>query len=126
MAANGKNFVNKISRNGIARDCDVAQIRYPRGRVRRGITLWRQCRRLPSARQLFSLGTLTVNVVDTLVTALLTGWFALNADTGQPWRLFLTMEILGSFTTFLTFCLDTVLLYERGEPGMPVLYQPVD
>jgi CrcB protein len=37
-------------------------------------------------------------------------------------RLFLTTGILGGYTTFSTFSLDTALLYERGELGTAALY----
>jgi CrcB protein len=37
-------------------------------------------------------------------------------------RLFLTTGILGGFTTFSTFSLDSVVLYERGESGVALLY----
>ena len=46
---------------------------------------------------------------------LLAGWFAYKADPGLAWRLFLTTGILGGFTTFSTFSLDTALLWERGS-----------
>ena len=49
-------------------------------------------------------GTLTVNIVGSLVMGLLTGYFALKADPGQMWRLFLTTGILGGFTTFSGWC----------------------
>lgn len=70
----------------------------------------------------FSYGTLTVNVVGSLVMGLLAGWFAHKVDPGQSWRLFLTTGILGGFTTFSAFSLDVALLYERGEPGMALFY----
>jgi CrcB protein len=37
-------------------------------------------------------------------------------------RLFLTTGILGGFTTFSAFSLDAALLYERGQPGLAVIY----
>ena len=40
----------------------------------------------------------------------------------QHWRLFLTTGILGGYTTFSAFSLDTALLYERGEVGLAALY----
>ena len=70
----------------------------------------------------FPYGTLTVNVVGSLVMGLLTGWFAAKADPGQGWRLFLTAGILGGFTTFSAFSLDAVLLYERDQLGLTALY----
>ena len=67
-------------------------------------------------------GTLTVNIIGSLVMGLLTGYFALKADPGQAGRLFLTTGILGGFTTFSAFSLDTALLYERGTLGLTTLY----
>ena len=37
-------------------------------------------------------------------------------------RAFVTVGILGGFTTFSTFSLDFVTLYERGDVSMAVLY----
>ena len=49
---------------------------------------------------------------------LLAGYFAFKGgEASQHWRLFLTTGILGGYTTFSAFSLDTVLLYERGEIG---------
>jgi fluoride exporter len=70
----------------------------------------------------FPYGTLTVNIVGSLVMGLLTGYFALKADPGQMWRLFLTTGILAGFTSFSAFSLDTALLYERGALGLAALY----
>lgn len=67
-------------------------------------------------------GTLLVNVFGSLTMGLLAGWFVHRADPGQTWRLFLTTGILGGFTTFSTFSLDAVLLYERGELRAATLY----
>lgn len=62
----------------------------------------------------FPVGTLTVNVVGAFVLGLLAGWFALKTDPGQQWRLFLTTGILGGFTTFSAFSLETALMIERN------------
>ncbi|HYC43956.1 MAG TPA: fluoride efflux transporter CrcB [Burkholderiales bacterium] len=70
----------------------------------------------------FPFGTLTVNVVGSLAMGLLAGYFALRADPGQHWRLFLTTGLLGGFTTFSAFSLDAVFLYERGEIVQMTLY----
>ena len=70
----------------------------------------------------FPYGTLTVNVVGSLVMGLMAAWFAFEGSPSQHWRLFLTTGMLGGFTTFSTFSLDTALLYERGELGLAAVY----
>jgi CrcB protein len=70
----------------------------------------------------FPFGTLAVNIVGSLVMGLLAGWFARVADPGEAWRLFLTTGVLGGFTTFSAFSLDTALLVERGTPLLAAAY----
>lgn len=70
----------------------------------------------------FPYGTLTVNVLGSLTMGLMVAWFAFEGSPSQHWRLFLTTGMLGGFTTFSTFSLDTALLYERGEIGVAALY----
>jgi CrcB protein len=71
----------------------------------------------------FPWHTFIENVSGSLVMGLLAGYFAFKADpTSQNWRLFLTTGILGGYTTFSAFSLDTVLLYERGETAMAAFY----
>jgi CrcB protein len=70
----------------------------------------------------FPYGTLTVNVLGSLTMGLMVAWFAFEGSPSQHWRLFLTTGMLGGFTTFSTFSLDTALLYERGELGLAALY----
>lgn len=80
---------------------------------------------LAAARALgtaFPYGTLTVNIVGSLVMGLLAAYFAFKGDASQHWRLFLTTGILGGFTTFSAFSLDVALLYERGQIAMAALY----
>jgi CrcB protein len=70
----------------------------------------------------FPHGTMTVNVVGSLIMGLLAGWFAHRADPGMTWRLFLTTGVLGGFTTFSAFSLDAALLFERGQIALALLY----
>ena len=63
----------------------------------------------------FPWGTLAVNIAGSLIMGLLAGYFAFRGEAAQVWRLFFTTGILGGFTTFSAFSLDTALLYERGE-----------
>ena len=70
----------------------------------------------------FNYATMFENVSGSLVMGLLVGYFAFEGTIPQHWRLFLTTGILGGYTTFSTFSLDTMLLYERGELGLAALY----
>jgi CrcB protein len=70
----------------------------------------------------FPHGTITVNIVGSLIMGLLAGWFAHRADPGMTWRLFLTTGVLGGFTTFSAFSLDGALLLERGQVVLAALY----
>ncbi|MDH7794592.1 MULTISPECIES: fluoride efflux transporter CrcB [unclassified Beijerinckia] len=70
----------------------------------------------------FPFGTLTVNIVGSLTMGLLAGYFAFRGDASQHWRLFLTTGILGGFTTFSAFSLDSVLLWERNQPAHLAAY----
>jgi CrcB protein len=63
----------------------------------------------------FPVGTLTVNVLGSFAMAVIAEYFALKAGLPQPLRLFLTTGILGGFTTFSAFSLDTFALWERGQ-----------
>jgi CrcB protein len=71
----------------------------------------------------YPAGTLVVNVVGSLVMGLLAGWFAFRGEMTTPAvRLFLTTGILGGFTTFSAFALDTALLWERHDWAAAALY----
>ena len=70
----------------------------------------------------FPYGTLTVNVTGSLVMGLFAGYFAFKGDASQSWRVFLMTGILGGYTTFSAFSLDTALLYERGEIALALVY----
>jgi fluoride exporter len=70
----------------------------------------------------FPLATVLINVLGSLLMGVLAGAFALRAEASQPLRLFLTTGILGGFTTFSTFSLDAVALWQRGETAAAALY----
>jgi len=70
----------------------------------------------------FPFATLTENVLGSLIMGALAAYFAFKGDATQSWRLFLTTGILGGYTTFSAFSLDSALLYERGELGLAALY----
>jgi CrcB protein len=70
----------------------------------------------------FSFHTLFENVSGSLVMGLVAGYFAFQTDASQHLRLFLTTGILGGYTTFSAFSLDSVLLWERGQWGLASTY----
>jgi CrcB protein len=70
----------------------------------------------------FPFGTLIVNVAGSFLMGLLAGYFAFRPGIGQHARLFLTTGILGGFTTFSAFSLDTVLMVERHAYGLAAGY----
>ena len=70
----------------------------------------------------FPFGTLTVNVAGSLAMGLLAGYFAYRTGINQHVRLFLTTGILGGFTTFSAFSLDTALLIERHKYAAAAAY----
>ncbi len=70
----------------------------------------------------FPYATLFENIGGSIVMGVLVAWFAFKGGIPQHWQLFLTTGILGGYTTFSTFSLDTALLYERGEIGLAAAY----
>lgn len=70
----------------------------------------------------FPFGTLIVNIIGSFAMGLLAGYFAFRPGISQHMRLFLTTGILGGFTTFSAFSLDTALLVERHSYGLAAGY----
>jgi CrcB protein len=70
----------------------------------------------------FPWGTFIINISGSLVMGLIAGYLAFKGEASQPWRLFVMTGVLGGYTTFSAFSLDTALLYERGELGLALLY----
>lgn len=67
-------------------------------------------------------GTLLINVLGSLLMGLLAGRLALQSGSGEGVRLFLGVGLLGGFTTFSAFSLETVALLERREWATAALY----
>src|SRR4051812_39754281 len=61
-------------------------------------------------------GTLSVNVIGGLCMGVLAGVLALKGGADQErWRALLGVGVLGGFTTFSAFSLETALMIERRE-----------
>jgi CrcB protein len=70
----------------------------------------------------FPYHTIIINITGSTVMGLIAGYFAFKGEAAQSWRLFMMTGILGGYTTFSAFSLDTALLYERGEIGLALFY----
>lgn len=62
----------------------------------------------------FPWGTLAVNVVGSLLIGVAFVLLVERSLPGSSPRLFFAVGVLGAFTTFSTFSLDTIALYEAG------------
>ena len=63
----------------------------------------------------FPYGTLAVNVIGCLLIGVLAGLAATRTILGVDTRAFLIVGVLGGFTTYSAFGLETVELIRRGE-----------
>ncbi len=70
----------------------------------------------------FPLGTLAVNVVGSFLIGLVFGLSVGGTLVPPEWRLFLTVGILGGFTTFSTFSYDSLMLLRDGQFATFLLY----
>jgi len=72
----------------------------------------------------FPWSTTFINISGSLAMGLLTGWLAFRAGGGltQHTRLFFATGVLGGYTTFSTFSLETILLFESGKTAAALAY----
>ncbi|RWX78340.1 fluoride efflux transporter CrcB [Neorhizobium lilium] len=70
----------------------------------------------------FPWGTLAVNVVGSFAIGLLTEMIARKFNASTELRVLLVAGILGGFTTFSSFSLDTMVLLERGAGAATAAY----
>lgn len=70
----------------------------------------------------FPYGTLMVNVIGSFIMGLLIITLATRFELSQELRGFIVVGVLGGFTTFSAFSLETALLIERNELMQAALY----
>ena len=68
----------------------------------------------------FPYGTMIANVFGSFLMGVLVVMLARKG--GMAYAPFLMTGVLGGFTTFSAFSLDTITLFERGETGLAGLY----
>jgi len=84
--------------------------------ARYGVSGWAH----QKVNNIFPIGTLTVNLIGSLLIGLLWG-MAENTTMSPNVRTFLFVGILGGFTTFSTYSLETLNLLRDGEVKMAMI-----
>jgi len=69
----------------------------------------------------FPYGTLAVNVLGSLLMGILYILLLDRVSLSMEWRAALQIGLLGAFTTFSTFSIETLLLIENGELSRAVV-----
>jgi CrcB protein len=70
----------------------------------------------------FPYGIFLVNVTGGFIMGVLTELMALRLNVGPEMRAFLTTGVMGGYTTFSTFSLESALLLQRGAIGAAAGY----
>jgi len=71
----------------------------------------------------FPLATMLINITSSLAMGLLIGYLARTTPAWQSdARLFVAVGVLGGYTTFSSFSLDAIAMFERGEVGQALFY----
>jgi CrcB protein len=74
------------------------------------------------AGAVFNWGIFIVNITGGLAMGLIVEASALKLNLAPEMRAFLTIGILGGYTTFSTFSLDSALLLQKGEYALAAFY----
>jgi fluoride exporter len=69
----------------------------------------------------FPFGTFAVNVVGCFLIGLVFGWSSKNY-LEPTWQLFLTTGVLGGFTTFSAFSMETITMMNAGQTTSAIFY----
>ncbi|MBK8132238.1 MAG: fluoride efflux transporter CrcB [Gammaproteobacteria bacterium] len=75
----------------------------------------------PTSAGRFPFATLTVNVLGCILIGVFYVLIVERAQLAPLWREFLMIGILGAFTTFSAFALDSIGLWQNGQPLLAAL-----
>ncbi|HWW65431.1 MAG TPA: fluoride efflux transporter CrcB [Sphingomonadaceae bacterium] len=92
------------------------------GAVGAGLRYWVSRIALTQMGAGFPYGTLIVNLLGGFLMGLLAAILTRNGPMHQPTFLLLGTGVLGGFTTFSSFSLETYGMLERGQPMMALAY----
>lgn len=69
----------------------------------------------------FPLATLLINLTGSMLLGFVAGFGIERGHLPEPWRLPVTVGLIGSYTTFSTWSVETVLLLDAGRWGLALL-----
>lgn len=70
----------------------------------------------------FPLATLMANTIGSLLIGFVIAALFSGGRLGEEWRLFMVVGLLGGFTTFSAFSLETLMLFQTGRPTAAAIY----
>lgn len=70
----------------------------------------------------FPLGTLIINISGAFILGWFTARYVMRQKLNPYFLTAFTSGVVGSYTTFSTFCTDTVKLVDHGAYGLSLLY----
>lgn len=71
------------------------------------------------------IATVLVNIVGCFLIGCAFSWFIVRPDVSEMTPLLLMTGVLGGFTTFSTFSLDALRIFNAGQPMQALLYMGV-
>jgi CrcB protein len=66
----------------------------------------------------FPYGTLTINIVGSIIVGFFVIWTTERVLVDARWRLLVVVGFCGSFTTFSSYAFETMAYFEQGQWGL--------
>lgn len=73
-------------------------------------------------KTIFPWGTLTANILGSLVIGLLIGFFSRNGLSHPDLKLLFIVGFCGGYTTFSAFSLESINLFQAGNSSLAFIY----